>query len=128
MLKILHLWALGIAFGGGFARLVLGYYMARFPETAAALAAPQKSLAQANYLAILALWLTGVPLWITAYDGRMDLGGAFHLKLTLAALFSGLAFYVWNRTRQGNPPNPKMGRKTGITTLSLAALTIAAAV
>lgn len=128
VLKTLHLLSLIAALGAGGARLLAGRFVMQSPDRGPVLLPLMKQLAQVNFAGIAGLWLTGVPLWIAAYGGSFDLGGAFHLKLTMAALLTGLAVYVHIRTAKGNPPPMALGRRIGLVVFSLGVVTIIAAV
>ena len=69
------------------------------------------NLARLGLVAIIILWVTGVPLTYQIY-GSFDLGWAFHLKLLGATILLGaitfLNFHLTSQARSGNPTNPKV--------------------
>ena len=69
------------------------------------------TLARLGLIAIVTLWLTGIPLTYKVY-GSFDLGWPFHLKLFGAtSLIGAVAFlniYLTKKAKDGNPPNPKV--------------------
>jgi len=112
VLKVLHYISLFLAGGLGVANAMLF----KNHQKAGILPAPpvQKTmmtLARLGLIAIVILWLTGIPLTHKVY-GSYDLGWPFHLKLLGATfLFGAVAFlnvHLTKQSRDGNPPNPKV--------------------
>ena len=69
------------------------------------------TLARLGLIAIVILWLTGIPLTYRVY-GSFDLGWPFHLKLlgatSLIGVVAFLNLHLTKQSRQGSPPNPKV--------------------
>lgn len=128
VLKLLHLLALVAALGAGGARLMAGRRIAAAPDSSAALLPLMQHYAQVNYVGILVLWLTGVPLWIVDYGARLDLGGGFHLKLAAVALLTVLALITYLRAATGRPLPMAVGRHIGLVMLGSGVLAMAGAV
>ena len=112
LLKFLHYVSLFLAGGLGVANVMLF----KNHQKAGILPAPpvQKTmmtLARLGLIAIVILWLTGIPLTYKVY-GSFNLGWPFHLKLFGAtSLIGAVAFlniYLTKKARDGNPPNPKV--------------------
>ena len=112
VLKILHYVSLFLAGGLGVANVMLfkNHQKAGMPP-APPVQKTMMRLARLGLLAIIILWLTGIPLTYRVY-GSFDLGWPFHLKLLGAtSLISAVAFlnlHLTKQSRQGNPPNPKV--------------------
>mgnify|MGYP004404456093 CR=1 FL=1 len=114
VLKILHYVSLFLAGGLGVANVML---LKNHQKAGISPAPPvQKTmmtLARLGLIAIVTLWLTGIPLTYKVY-GSFDLGWPFHLKLLGAtSLVSVVAFLNLHLTKQsnnGNPPNLKVMR------------------
>ena len=112
LLKVLHYISLFLAGGLGVANVMLF----KNHQKAGILPAPpvQKTmmtLARLGLIAIVILWLTGIPLTYKVY-GSFNLGWPFHLKLFGAtSLIGAVAFlniYLTKKAKDGNPPNPKV--------------------
>ena len=112
LLKFLHYVSLFLAGGLGVANVMLF----KNHQKAGILPAPpvQKTmmtLARLGLIAIVILWLTGIPLTYKVY-GSFDLGWPFQLKLFGAtSLIGAVAFlniYLTKKAKDGNPPNPKV--------------------
>ena len=112
ILKVLHYVSLFLAGGLGVANVMLfkNHQKAEVPP-ALPVQETMMTLARLGLIAIIILWLTGIPLTYRVY-GSFDLGWPFHLKLLGAAsLISAVAFLNLHLTKQskgGNPPNPKV--------------------
>ena len=112
LLKVLHYLSLFLAGGLGVANVML---LKNHQKAGMLPASPvQKTmmtLARLGLIAIVILWLTGIPLTYKVY-GSFDLGWPFHLKLLGAtSLICAVAFLNLHLTKQakdGNPPNPKV--------------------
>ena len=112
VLKFLHYLSLFLAGGLGVANAMLfkNHQKAEIPPSPPV----QKTminLARLGLVAIIILWVTGVPLTYQIY-GSFNLGWAFHLKLLGATILLGtitfLNFHLTSQARSGNPPNPKV--------------------
>ena len=112
LLKVLHYVSLFLAGGLGVANVMLfkNHQKAGMPP-APPVQKTMMTLARLGLIAIVILWLTGIPLTYKVY-GSFDLGWPFHLKLLGAtSLIGAVAFLNLHLTKQakdGNPPNPKV--------------------
>ena len=112
LLKVLHYLSLFLAGGLGVANVMLfkNHQKAGIPP-APPVQKTMMTLARLGLIAIVILWLTGLPLTYKVY-GSFDLGWPFHLKLLGAtSLLSAVAFlnlHLTKQSRDGNPPNPKV--------------------
>ena len=112
LLKVLHYLSLFLAGGLGVANVMLfkNHQKAGMPP-APPVQKTMMTLARLGLIAIVILWLTGIPLTYKVY-GSFDLGWPFHLKLLGAtSLLSAVAFlnlHLTKQSRDGNPPNPKV--------------------
>ena len=112
LLKVLHYVSLFLAGGLGVANVMLlkNHQRAGMPP-APPVQKTMMTLARLGLIAIVILWLTGIPLTYKVY-GSFDLGWPFHLKLLGAtSLFVAVAFlniHLTKQSRHGNPPNPKV--------------------
>ena len=112
LLKVLHYVSLFLAGGLGVANVMLfkNHQKAGMPP-APPVQKTMMTLARLGLIAIVILWLTGIPLTYKVY-GNFDLGWPFHLKLLGAtSLIGAVAFLNLHLTKQakdGNPPNPKV--------------------
>ena len=112
VLKVLHYVSLFLAGGLGVANVILfkNHQKAGMPP-APPVQKTMMTLARLGLIAIVILWLTGIPLTYKVY-GSFDLGWPFHLKLLGAtSLISVVAFlnlHLAKQSRQGSPPNPKV--------------------
>ena len=112
LLKVLHYLSLFLAGGLGVANVMLfkNHQKAGMPP-APPVQKTMMTLARLGLIAIVILWLTGIPLTYTVY-GSFDLGWPFHLKLLGAtSLLGAVAFlnlHLTKQSRDGNPPNPKV--------------------
>ena len=112
VLKVLHYVSLFLAGGLGVANVMLfkNHQKAGMPP-APPVQKTMIALARLGLIAIVILWLTGIPLTYKVYGG-FDLGWPFHLKLFGAtSLFGAVAFLNFHLARQakdGNRPNPRV--------------------
>ena len=112
LLKVLHYLSLFLAGGLGVANVMLfkNHQKAGMPP-APPVQKTMMTLARLGLIAIVILWLTGLPLTYKVY-GSFDLGWPFHLKLLGAtSLLSAVAFlnlHLTKQSRDDNPPNPKV--------------------
>ena len=112
LLKVLHYASLFLAGGLGVANVMLfkNHQDAGMPP-ALPVQKTMMTLARLGLIAIVILWLTGIPLTYKVY-GSFDLDWPFHLKLLGAtSLLGAVAFLNLHLTKQakdGNPPNPKV--------------------
>ena len=112
VLKVLHYVSLFLAGGLGVANVVLykNHQKAEMPP-APPVQKTTMTLARLGLIAIVILWLTGIPLTYKIY-GSFDLGWPFHRKLIGATvLISAVAFlnlHLTKQSRDGNPPNTKV--------------------
>jgi uncharacterized membrane protein len=112
VLKVLHYVSLFLAGGLGVANVMLfkNHQKAGMPP-APPVQKTMMALARLGLIAIVILWLTGIPLTYKVY-GSFDLGWPFHLKLLGATSLIGavafLNFHLTKQARDGNPPNPKV--------------------
>ena len=110
LLKVLHYLSLFLAGGLGVANVMLfkNHQKAGMPPTPP-VQKTMMTLARLGLIAIVILWLTGIPLTYKVY-GSFDLGWPFHLKLLGATSLLGavvfLNLYLTKQSRNGNPPNP----------------------
>ena len=111
VLKILHYVSLFLAGGLGVANAMLfkNHQKAGMPP-APPVQKTMMTLARLGLIAIVILWLTGIPLTYKVY-GSFDLGWPFHLKLLGAtSLISVVAFlnlHLTNNPDKGIRPIPK---------------------
>ena len=112
LFKVLHYLSLFLAGGLGVANVMLfkNHQKAGMPP-APPVQKTMMTLARLGLIAIVILWLTGIPLTYKVY-GSFDLGWAFHLKLLGATFLIGavafLNLHLTKQARDGNPPNPKV--------------------
>ena len=112
LLKVLHYVSLFLAGGLGVANVMLfkNHQKAGMPP-APPVQKTMMTLARLGLIAIVILWLTGIPLTYKVY-GSFDLGWVFHLKLlgatSLIAAVAFLNLHLTKQARDGNPPNPKV--------------------
>ena len=112
LLKVLHYVSLFLAGGLGVANVMLfkNHQIAGMPP-APPVQKTMMTLARLGLIAIVILWITGIPLTYKVY-GSFDLGWPFHLKLLGAtSLLGSVAFlnlHLTKQSRDGNPPNPKI--------------------
>ncbi len=112
VLKVLHYVSLFLAGGLGVANVMLfkNHQKAGMSPTPP-VQKTMMSLARLGLIAIVILWLTGIPLTYKVY-GSFDLGWAFHLKLFGAtSLLGAVAFlnlHLAKQSRDGNTPNLKV--------------------
>ena len=112
LLKVLHYLSLFLAGGLGVANVMLfkNHQKAGMPP-APPVQKTMMTLARLGLIAIVILWLTGLPLTYKVY-GSFDLGWPFHLKLLGAtSLLGAVAFlnlHLTKQSRDGNPPNSKV--------------------
>ena len=112
LLKVVHYVSLFLAGGLGVANVMLfkNHQKAGMPP-APPVQKTMMTLARLGLIAIVILWLTGIPLTYKVY-GSFDLGWPFHLKLLGAtSLIGAVAFlnlHLTKQARDGNPPNPKV--------------------
>ena len=112
LLKVLHYVSLFLAGGLGVANVMLfkNHQIAGMPP-APPVQKTMMTLARLGLIAIVILWITGIPLTYKVY-GSFDLGWPFHLKLLGAtSLIGAVAFlnlHLTKQSRDGNPPNPKV--------------------
>ena len=112
LLKVLHYVSLFLAGGLGVANVMLfkNHQIAGMPP-APPVQKTMMTLARLGLIAIVILWITGIPLTYKVY-GSFDLGWPFHLKLLGAtSLLGAVAFlnlHLTKQSRDGNPPNPKV--------------------
>jgi uncharacterized membrane protein len=112
VLKVLHYVSLFLAGGLGVANVMLfkNHQIAGMPP-APPVQKTMMTLARLGLIAIVILWITGIPLTHKVY-GSFDLGWPFHLKLLGAtSLLGAVAFlnlHLTKQSRDGNPPNPKV--------------------
>ena len=114
LLKVLHYVSLFLAGGLGVANVMLfkNHQKAGMPP-APPVQKTMLTLARLGLMAIVILWLTGIPLTYKVYGG-FDLGWPFHLKLlgatSLIGLVTFLNLHLTKQSKNGNPPNPKVMR------------------
>ena len=112
LLKVLHYVSLFLAGGLGVANVMLfkNHQIAGMPP-APPVQKTMMTLARLGLIAIVILWITGIPLTYKVY-GSFDLGWPFHLKLLGAtSLLGAVAFlnlHLTKQSRDGNPPNSKV--------------------
>ena len=112
LLKVLHYVSLFLAGGLGVANVMLfkNHQKAGMPP-APPVQKTMMTLARLGLIAIVILWLTGIPLTYKVY-GSFDLGWVLHLKLLGAtSLIGAVAFlnlHLTKQARDGNPPNAKV--------------------
>ena len=112
VLKVLHYVSIFLAGGLGVANAMLfSNHQKAGMQPAPPVQKTMMTLARLGLIAIVILWLTGVPLTYKVYGG-FDLGWPFYLKLLGAtSLISAVAFlnlHLTKQSRDGNPPNPKV--------------------
>ena len=100
LLKVLHYVSLFLAGGLGVANMMLfkNHQIAGMPP-APPVQKTMMTLARLGLIAIVILWITGIPLTYKVY-GSFDLGWPFHLKLLGAtSLLGAVAFLNLNLTK-----------------------------
>ena len=112
LLKVLHYVSLFLAGGLGVANVMLfkNHQNAGMPP-APPVQKTMMTLARLGLIAIVILWLTGIPLTYKVY-GSFDLGWPLHLKLLGATSLIGavgfLNLHLTKQAKDGSPPNPKV--------------------
>ena len=112
LLKVLHYVSLFLAGGLGVANVMLfkNHQKAGMPP-APPVQKTMMTLARLGLIAVVILWLTGIPLTYKVY-GSFDLGWSFHLKLLgSTSLIGAVAFlnlHVTKPATDGNPPHHKV--------------------
>ena len=112
VLKVLHYLSLFLAGGLGVANALLfkNHQKAEIPP-APPVQKTMVTLSRIGLIAIIILWLTGVPLTYKVY-GSFDLGWPFHVKLLGATSLIGaityLNIHLTKQSKNGAPPNPKV--------------------
>ena len=112
VLKVLHYVSLFLAGGLGVANVMLFKNHQKAGVTPALpVQKTTMTLARLGLIAIVILWLTGIPLTYKVYGG-FDLGWPFHLKLlgatSLIGVVAFLNLHLTKQSRKGNPPNPRV--------------------
>ena len=113
-LKFFHYLSLFLAGGLGIANAML---YANHQKAEIAPTQPVRktmmTLARLGLIAIVILWITGIPLTIKVY-GSFDLGWPFHLKMFGATILlvavAILNLHLTQQSKAGNPPSPQMMR------------------
>lgn len=111
-LKFFHYLALFLAGGLGVANSVLmkAHIKAGTPP-ALPVQKSMMTLARLGLLAVVILWITGIPLTLLVY-GSFALGWAFHLKLLGATALLGIIAFInlhlTQSVKNGVPPNQKL--------------------
>ena len=112
VLKVLHYVSLFLAGGLGVANVILfkNHQIAGLPP-APPVQKTMMTLARLGLIAIVILWITGIPLTYRVY-GSFDLGWPFLLKLLGAtSLLGAVAFlnlHLTKQSRDANSSNPKV--------------------
>ena len=114
LLKVLHYVSLFLAGGLGVANVMLfKNHQKAGMHPAPPVQKTMLTLARLGLIAIVTLWLTGIPLTYKVYGG-FDLGWPFHLKLlgatSLVSVVAFLNLHLTKQSRNGNPPNLKVMR------------------
>jgi|GEM_PF-5968524 len=128
ILTLLHYLGLALAIGGGTAAVILMTRALGDPAAAPALRGAIRPIATLGVAAIGVLWLTGLAMWVGRYGASMALGGTWHLKLTAAAVLTGLALLGWGRMMAGKPLSPKIARPVLIVQLAAGVTAMGAAI
>ena len=123
LVKTVHLLALVLALGSGITRLILGPVAMKHAEIRPTVGPILNRFASLHYLGLILLWVTGLWLYAARYLGA-DLGWSFHAKLTSAIVLSGIALFVWGKSRSVKPLPPARGRVLGMISVGLAILTV----
>lgn len=106
VMKILHLFGLMIGAAGGMGGMMVAIQARRAEgPPAAELSALRPRFAAMTLAGVTLLWLTGLWLWITHYDGAL-LGAAFLIKLALAAFLLAVAVAAYSTARRAMPGTP----------------------
>lgn len=130
LMKMLHLFGLMLGAGGGMGSMFLAMQARRLDgPPPPALAALRRRFGMAGFIGILLLWVTGLWMWLSVYDGAL-LGPAFVLKLVVAAFILGVGifgFVAMQRATPGSPP-PALLRRLGPLSGVAAYLAVALAV
>ena len=112
ILKFFHYLSLFLAGGLGVANAILlkNHQKAEIIPSAP-VQKTMMTLARVGFIAIILLWLTGIPLTYKVY-GNFDLGWPFHLKLMGATVLLGaiafLNLHLTKQSKNGEPPNTKV--------------------
>lgn len=128
ILSWLHYLGFATAFGGGTAVWLLLARLRAAPDAAPHLRPAIFAIASLGLSAIALLWLTGLAMWIDRHGATMALGPSWHLKLTAAAVLTGLAGFAWLRMKTARPLPPPVARAVVAAQLAAAATAIAAAI
>jgi len=118
-LLILHFLAFSIGIGGGIANLVIGSKAAAAdPVTKPVLGAASRAVGQIASVGLLFLWITGIAMVYTSWEGWASLPQLFWAKfagvLVLTACSVLMNMHVIRAKRTGTPPPPATMRRLGI--------------
>lgn len=130
-IKFLHFLGLMLGAGAGLGSFAVARQIRRAGGAAVPqLAALRPFFAHLALSGILLLWLTGLWLYFVAWRGT-DLGGAFHVKLGVAALLFAVILVInlvgRSAAAKSLPPPawlPKLGMTTPVLTLIAVALAV----
>jgi hypothetical protein len=123
ILLFLHFSGLMLGAASGFGAMVVARQARSEPSPQ--LAALRPKFLRLGLAGILLLWLSGLLLWFFRYD-FVDLGPAFHTKLTLAGLLLIAIVGLNAIMRRGTPPpwTRALGMATPFLTLAAMALAV----
>ena len=132
ILKIIHLLSIMLGGAATFGSILIARRIRQLgPESAATLGPMRGSFGKLGLIGALLLWLTGVPMFITNWQG-FDLGWMFHAKMLFAVilLVAALAanYIVMRAASQNRPPPVKIVMPLGMTASLGAVLAIIFAV
>lgn len=135
VLLFLHFIGLALGVGTGFAQLTLGFAARDLsPEDRTKFVLRASTLAKNGSIGLVLLLATGVGMLLMRGVGATMQwgGGAFHLKLTLTALFIGVFGYqqmlLKRAKREGGGPVLMRLRKLGLVMLSISVMIVVCAV
>ena len=113
ILKFFHFLSLFLAGGAGVANVLIGKEHQKAKEAPSAVV--QRSmikLARIGLVAMVLLWVTGIGLVSQIYDGSMNLGRAFNMKLlgatVLLAVIVFMNYYLPAMAEKGQAPDPRI--------------------
>jgi hypothetical protein len=134
ILKLIHVLAFSVGFGGGVAGAIVGIRSAKAePSLRPILGGIQMILGRIGFICIILLWITGLWMFFRDYHGdAADLGLPFAIKILaviVATIGSLGAQYVGIRFRRaGSPPPMDLMKRIGQTVVLAVLISIIFAV
>jgi len=132
VLLILHLIGLALGFSASFANIVVASLMASAaPAEQPVLARVPPKMARVADVGLVLLWITGLAMLLTKWDGGAGLPWPFHAKLTAVVLMTlvvGYAHALQAKVKRGNTAAAANLPAAGKVILGLAILSVVFAV